>query len=96
MQANRLLKKAHVQQAIANQRATFANPLVNPVHVDPKAIADATERDTILTTIARSAGTSEVARIMAVRELNKCGGRHVAKVQHEFPDKLVIEWQPSA
>lgn len=99
--ASRALTKSYIQAAITNQRATFTNPLVNPAHVDAKQIADATERDAILSTILRKSD-SEVARIMAARELNKVGGRHITKLEHNLPSVpaggvlFVIQQQPGA
>lgn len=56
---------------------------------DQAAIATADERDTILTGIARELETPALVRITAVKELNKCTGRHSMKHVHE--GKLTLE-----
>lgn len=91
--ASKLLKKANVQAAIANHEAETRRVV--------SSIADAAERDGILSDILRKSD-SEVARIMAARELNKVGGRHITKLEHNLPSVpaggvlFVIQQQPGA
>jgi len=47
-----------------------------------KAIADAAERDEMLTKIARGSAPA-IVKISAIKELNKCTGRHSIKHLHE-------------
>lgn len=75
----RLLAKAAIGEAIAarvkqQQKAT---------------IAEADERDEILTKIARKENEDALTRISAVKELNKCSGRH--SIKHLHSGKLTLE-----
>lgn len=76
----RLLKKAQIRLAI-DQHA---------VKREDEAIADAAERDRILSKIARGS-RSNLERIKAITELNKCGGRHLLKHEHSGPDGTPIQ-----
>jgi phage terminase small subunit len=79
VQATRLLSRAKVRQELERllgkaERAT---------------IADATERDELLTRIMRAGAVSVKERIRAIQELNRCSGRHSVKHLHE--GKLTLE-----
>jgi phage terminase small subunit len=77
--AARLLGKASIRQQVnARQNARTASE-----------IADADERDRVLTEILRKAGVPALVRISAVKELNKCTGRHSMRHLHE--GKLTLE-----
>lgn len=73
--ATRLLRKVHVQQAIATR--------TNRAQV--RSILTADERDQLLSTIARrhADGLDPTRAIRAIAELNKCTGRHSIKHMHE-------------
>lgn len=76
--SSRLLTKANIQGAIAARAQKR----------EAKTIADATERDTILSTIARQPDTDVHARIGAIKELNKCSGRHSIKHVLDVTEKV--------
>ncbi len=78
-QASRLLTKGNVQRAIAERQAERAQ----------QAIADANERDIILTTIARDVTADTCDRIAAIRELNRVSGRHSKHYHHS--GRLTLE-----
>lgn len=75
----RLLGKVWIQRAIATRTRQETKV----------SIAQADERDTILTEIARKASSGTKERISAIKELNKCSGRHSIKHMHE--GKLTLE-----
>ena len=68
-QASRLLGKVGVQRAIAARAQ----------RQEAKTIADAMERDRTLSAIARDTSADAHDRIAAIREMNKCSGRHSIK-----------------
>ena len=76
VQANRLLKKANVLDAIAERRQTLAS----------QSIADAKERREVLTSILRSAEVDPNARIRAIDTANKMDGVYVEKHEHAGKD----------
>lgn len=75
----RILSKPEIQAALT-QRIERA---------ERQAIADADERDTVLTMVLRNPGYSVKERIRAITELNKCSGRHSMKHVHE--GRLTLE-----
>lgn len=50
---------------------------------DAKTIADAEERDRILSSIARDNQAGDGERIRAIVELNRCSGRHSVTLHHK-------------
>jgi len=68
----RWLGKVWIQKAIADRQDRR----------EKKSIADADERDEILTKIARRGSAASKDRIAAVKELNKVSGRHTLNVHH--------------
>jgi hypothetical protein len=68
-----MLLKAKIQAAIAERVKRG----------ELESIATADERDAALTQILRSAKVPAIVRISAVKELNKCTGRHSIKHLHE-------------
>jgi phage terminase small subunit len=68
-QGARLLTKANIKAAIAKRQD----------RAEQSAIADADERDRILSEIARGPG-KPIEQILAIKELNKCAGRHSSTV----------------
>jgi len=79
VRACRLLTKANVGAAIA-------------ARVDRRehaAIADADERDRLLTAIARDPRGQVRDRIRAIQELNRCSGRHSIHLHHR--GRLTLE-----
>lgn len=78
VQANRMLRKADIRQAISEREAKRA----------AEGIADADERDKKLSTIMRKTKDEQVA-IQAIKELNKCTGRHSLALIHK--GKLTLE-----
>lgn len=71
--ANELLRKPKIKAAIRAREAARTT----------QEIADANERDAALTQILRSLKVPAIVRISAVKELNKCTGRHSIKHLHE-------------
>jgi phage terminase small subunit len=68
--ATRLLStNVHIHSAIA----------ANAEALHARGIADAVERDTLLSTFARDPRVEIRDRIRAIAELNKCTGRHTVK-----------------
>lgn len=53
------------------------------------SIANAQERDEILSMIARDKGRSSLNRMIAIKELNKVNGRHT--VRHQLEGKITLE-----
>lgn len=94
--ASRLLKKAHIQEAIANLAAQIAN---QPNAKANQLIADLAERRQILTTHARSAENPHAA-IKAVDVLNKMDGAYIerSEVTHVIPGSIafIITQSPGA
>lgn len=78
-QASRLLTKAAIQRALVARVAK----------ADAASIADADERDTILSSFARSGVEDTRDRIIAIAELNKCSGRH--SIKHLVKGTLTLE-----
>jgi phage terminase small subunit len=76
---SRLLRKRKIQEAIASRVARR----------EAKGIADADERDTLLSMFARDAFAEVRDRIKAIAELNKCTGRH--SIKHVLEGKLTLE-----
>lgn len=76
--ASRLLGKASIRQEVETRT----------VKREDRAIADAEERDKILSKLARR-NISAKDRIAAIKELNKCTGRHSMK--HLVEGKLTLE-----
>ncbi len=77
--ACRLLTKANVQRAVAALRAKRQQ----------SSIADAQERDSIASAIARDERLDPIVRLLAIKELNKVEGRH--SVRHLHEGKLTLE-----
>lgn len=75
----KLLRKASIRQEVDRRQNARTDA----------AIADADERDRVLTEILRKAGAPALVRISAVKELNKCSGRHSMRHLHE--GKLTLE-----
>ncbi len=76
--ASRLLRKAEVKAAVAAR-----------TKVDRRqSIASADERDRILTAIARNPALGPYAQALAIKELNKCSGRHSIKHVLDVTEKL--------
>lgn len=104
--ASRWLKEAAIQAAIANQRATFANPLVNPEHADAGKIATATRRRVVLSAIFEDTDAERRDRIKAADVLNKMDGVYIKTHRHMGPDgeplvppsaiTFVIQQQPGS
>jgi phage terminase small subunit len=69
---SRLLRKVKIARAL--KAATNAR--------QTEEIADANERDAALTTILRGSAPA-IVKISAIKELNKCTGRHSIKHLHE-------------
>lgn len=74
----RLLTKVHIQKAIATRGRAERK----------RNIADADERDEVLTAILREAKKLNT-RIQAIKELNKCTGRH--SIKHLHSGKVTLE-----
>jgi len=70
--ANKLLRKANIRAEVERRQEKQTS----------KAIADAAERDEMLTKIARGSAPA-IVKISAIKELNKCTGRHSIKHLHE-------------
>lgn len=92
-----MLKDAKVQSYIAKLRGEIdkavADAEVERVEaervVEQKTIADAAERRTLLTGMARDTDEQPVARLKAVDILNKMDGLYIQK--HEISGKLTLE-----
>jgi phage terminase small subunit len=78
-QSSRLLTKANIQAALKTREQAR----------DDKTIAEADERDRILSSIARDNLADAGDRIRSVVELNRCTGRHSLAVIHK--GKLTLE-----
>jgi hypothetical protein len=78
----KLLKKAKIAQAIQNVRKQQEQGTRH-------AILDAEARDRILSAIASSPAADHHARIRAIAELNKCGGRH--SIKHVIEGTVTLE-----
>lgn len=78
VQATQLLRKPNIRQEVDRRQEKRTT----------KEIADADERDRILSKLARK-NISAKDRIAAIKELNKCTGRHSMKHLHE--GKLTLE-----
>jgi phage terminase small subunit len=79
VRASRLLRKAKIQAALATRIERR----------DAQGIADASERDLMLSGIARDKSSAPLARIRAIAELNKCDGRH--SMTHNVRGRLTLE-----
>lgn len=77
VQSARMLGKASIRLAIGARQARR----------ETKAILTADERDARLSEIALQADTT--VAVAAIRELNKCGGRH--SIRHVVDGKLTLE-----
>lgn len=79
VQGVRLLRKARIAEAVAKRNAK----------AEEKGIAAAEERDTILSGIARLTDAADRRHIIsAIKELNKCSGRHTIKHVLDVTEKL--------
>jgi phage terminase small subunit len=78
-QGSRLLSKAAIRKQITQREQNR----------DKEAIADADERDELLSQIARSSLVPIKDRIRAVAELNKVSGRH--SMTHVLKGRLTLE-----
>lgn len=78
IQGVRLLGKARIR-AVINKRLAAASE---------KGIATAEERDKRLSEIMRMSTTELGPVIAAIRELNKCSGRHSIKVNLDVTERL--------
>lgn len=77
--ASRLLTKANIKAAVDARNAK----------AEEKSIASADERDKILSGLARLTEPSDRAHIIsAIKELNKCSGRHSIKHVLDVTEKL--------
>jgi phage terminase small subunit len=76
--ASRLLTKANIRAAIDARVAMH----------EAKGIASAEERDAILSRVARDETTDWRDRIAAVKELNKCSGRHSIRHVQDVTETL--------
>ena len=77
--ASRLLEKPEIAAPIANREQERAS----------HNIATADERDRILSAIARDTKSTNLERIKAIGELNKCSGRYSMKHEHLGVDPLI-------
>lgn len=79
VRGSELVRKSKIKTAITEVLEAKAD----------QAIADADERDRTLSNIIRNPLVETSLRISAIKELNKCSGRHSMKHQHE--GKLTLE-----
>lgn len=83
--ASRALKDARIVSRIANLQTEITNSLGEKLAIQ---IADATERRTVLTGIARDTEAWVVARIKAIDTLNRMDGAYIQR--HEFTGPVQV------
>lgn len=76
--ASKLLTKANIRGAVDARQAK----------AEAKGVADALERDLVVSTIMRDTTESGQVRINAAKELNKCSGRHSVNVKLDASETL--------
>lgn len=83
-------KNAAIQASQLLTRLNVRNALEKALEkVERAAIADAVERDELLTGILRNPFLESKTRMRAIAELNKVEGRHIAR--HKIEGKLTLE-----